>query len=161
MAKFKSGLHKEIKSIFGGVPISPDKNVQQPAQPTVPAFMKEHNDSGYQTPQTPQIPKPVAAAQPTPKQAAPAPAIPNIQPDRARKPEAASGHSTGIWQQIKVKLFGDNTDGNPGKQKVMAMLIPILIIILIIAFNWALSTPQSGVIIPGSPASAQAASVGS
>lgn len=113
--KRKSGLHKEISSIFEGVP--------------VPG--KTEEPSGAAEPK--QLEKDPA------KPLAPEPRIPAVKagPVKQSAHRVAAANETGgsvwqsIWLKIKNKLFGSESEVSSSKQKVMLVLIPILFIALI------------------------------
>jgi len=138
MAKNKAGLHKNISSIFDGVPI-PKGGEKQPA----------HGPStgrvGYVPPQSPPespktSPKPPeqtpVAPQPAKKVAGPV-AGGRTAAFTAKKP--ASG-----W--LAKRLGAPSSAVSGTRQKVMAMLIPVLLVFLI-----AVLVYNSGVISPKRP----------
>jgi len=117
--KRKAGLHKEISSIFDGVPVpgrqerpsgaaAPERAEQGPARPIAP---------GSGVPQT----------TPTEKHSLP----------KGPVAKAAAVKTTGesrwqkTWQKIKNKLFTPKSGARSTRQKVMLILVPILFIALI------------------------------
>jgi len=130
--KKRSGLHKEISSIFDGVPVPNDRAAARPN--TGP----EQGQPGYDTPrppakppQNPQIPgsyqrlKPGAAASP-------------------KTAEAAAAVRPGLLRQVVKKLFATTPGVSPVRQKAAVLLIPVLLVALVFllsrAFDISLSS---------------------
>jgi hypothetical protein len=113
--KRKSGLHKEISSIFEGVP--------------VPGMPKRPSDAAVPE-QAEQGPASMSASERDTQQT-----IPTVKPGPVKQPvsRAAAGKTTGksIWQKIKDKLFQSDSEVSSSRQRVMLILIPILVIALI------------------------------
>ncbi len=117
--KRKAGLHKEISSIFEGVPIPG----------------RQERPSGAATPQRP--------GQGPAKPPAPGPGIPQTTPTAGKQPvpKAAAVKTTGgsrwrkiwqkTWQKIRSKLFPPESGASSARQKVMVILVPMLFIALI------------------------------
>ena len=133
MSKRRAGLHKEVSSIFDGVPMPKGNGVQQP--PDVPTA--EHPEYGAPSHLTSTMPKPQEPTKLPPKAAAP------------KRPKADTAIKTArqipwrkTWQQIKKKLFAVKPGVNAGRQKTMAILVPVLFIILIFVFIRVFGTPS-------------------
>ncbi len=117
--KRKAGLHKDISSIFEGVPVPGKK--EQPSDAAVP----ERAEQGPM--------KPLAPEQRVPQ------AIPTVKPGPVKQSvhKAAAAKATGksrwqnTWQKIKSKLFKSEEGVDSTRQKVMVILVPILVIALI------------------------------
>jgi len=126
--KKKSGLHKKISSIFEGVPLPQPGGPQQP--PQVP-----HTGEASGTPQKP-LPPPFqtlrAAQAPRPFEAGQT--LPQVAP--AGLPKAAG---SGLWQQIKNRLFAPKPGVSAARQKVMVILVPVLFIVLILVATMVLA----------------------
>ncbi|MHC4171679.1 MAG: hypothetical protein ACYTBX_01090 [Planctomycetota bacterium] len=147
----KTGLHKEISSIFKGVPVPdvPDNDsVQQPSR----APAADHIDyptaeqSAPEVPnlQKPQTPEPCQPAQPL--QAAPA-----QQPktDKTDIEESASDRPTTVkvisptfWQRMKDKLFAPKSGVSTSRQKAMVVMVPVLSIVLILVLVKVFGVPS-------------------
>jgi hypothetical protein len=113
--KRKSGLHKEISSIFEG--ISVPGAVERPSGAAAP----EQIEQGATRPpaQGPHIP-----------QIAP-PAKPGPVPKAVVAKKSAKSTWRKTWQKIKIKLFKSESGNISTRQKVTLILIPILSIALI------------------------------
>ena len=171
MPKYKAGLHKEISSIFDGVPMPKDNDV--PCPPDVPT--PEHPDyegrpkqdpalrqpdegrsgglqswkkseNGIQSPAPPKVPAPSQSTAPAPK-----PQQPQLSPPQAaapKKPRAATINAPRqipgqqVLEQIKNKLFAPKPGVSAARQKTIVILIPVLFVILIFVFIRAFSTPS-------------------
>ena len=122
MAKNRSGLHKEISSIFDGVPIPKGHDVNQTfGKPTTGRV-------GY-----------VPAKMPEPPQAQPASNAPQPAPvsDKARKTRAAKQTVAIKTARPSGRLFAQKPGATPARQKVMVAMIPVLLVALVavLAYN--------------------------
>ena len=133
MAKRKPGLHKEISSIFDGVPLPGKPGAMPPAAP-------EPDHIGY-VPTKPIVPR--LQVQPTPE-----PQPPPAKVTAPKQPKAGTITKVfkqipkqEIWRQIKGKLFTPKPGVSAKRQKVMVILVPVLFIILIFVFIQVFSTP--------------------
>ena len=133
MSKGRIGLHKEISSIFDGVPVPKGNGVQQ--SPDVPTA----EQPGYAAPShlTSTMPKPQEPTELPPKAAAP------------KRPKADTAIKTArqipwqqTWLQIKNKLLKPKPGVGAKRQMTMAVLIPVLFIILIFVVTQVFSTPS-------------------
>jgi hypothetical protein len=116
----RSGLHKEISSIFDGVPIPKGHDLNQTfSKPTTGRI-------GYVPANTPPPP------QPTPK----APQPEHVS-DKARKSKVGKQTVAIKTGRPSGKLFAKKRDATPARQKVMAALIPALLvaIVAVLAYN--------------------------
>jgi hypothetical protein len=113
--KRKAGLHKEISSIFEGIP--------------VPGMGKRPSDAAVPE-QAEQGPEKASASERGDQQT-----IPSMKPGPVKQPasKVAAAKKTGksIWQKIKDKLFQSESGVSSSRQKVTLILIPILIVALI------------------------------
>jgi hypothetical protein len=142
MAKRKAGLHKEIASIFDGVPIvnrkddgqspPPDRtgSEQRPGLGKGPLESRLPPRPSVLTANTPEASPPQPPAQPTPK------STPTEQRSKtaaaAKIPEKPAWQQT--WEQIKDKLLAPKQVVNAARQKTMVMLVPVLFIAFIFVF---------------------------
>jgi hypothetical protein len=159
MAKRRGGLHKQVSSIFGEVPIpTGDGEQQSPVnEPTsgnpVPAPPKpvapSHLTAKPSKPEQPEQP-----AQPQPKPAAPK--QPKIE---VVTKNAGLNQLMEIWEKISAKLFAEKEGVDVKKQKTMAVVIPVLFVVLIFVFSKVLRSPSRGVARPNpaGPSNATAA----
>ncbi len=127
--KNRPGLHKEISSIFAGVPIpqnnpapqSPAGSEPGPAgnAPMTPPAVQPQSPIPVQPPQpTPVAPRPVQAEIPRPQ-----PQVPPKGLTQVRKNHA--------WQSLKNKLFTPRPGVSSARQKAMVLLVPLLIIVFV------------------------------
>jgi len=123
--KKKSGLHKEISSIFDGVPV-PSHKGPAGSQGTPPGLGqgKAAYDSPrpIRAPQNPQIPGSQNFNQPGGPAAA-------ARPKTGQADQAANA---GPLRRMTRKLFAPKPGVNPRKQKMMLLLIPLLAVVLLI-----------------------------
>ena len=142
--KNKSGLHKEVSSIFEGVPIPGNNGARQPADvPASEGTGQTHQKPQAHNPRNPQIPQAPKAAQPVQRPQR------NVLAKQAKSGGVVAARQ-GAWQRMKGKLFGAGAkEGVSTKQKVMAILIPVLFVFLIITLSKVLSTPSRKVKKPG------------
>ncbi len=119
--KRKSGLHKEISSIFEGVPVPGKREESSGAAPP---------ERAEQGPARPPAPEPRVPSQ----------NIPTVKPGPAKQSmmkKAAAARKSGesgwrnTWLKIKNKLFKSEPGVDSSRQKLMLILIPILCIALI------------------------------
>jgi len=154
MAKHKAGLHKEITSIFDGVPLQKKKDARKPTR--VPAknrlgneAQRKDSDGPLEAPVSTKPPAPAPEIPRTPKPQRPGPLLRKVVPAEQPKVDTAVENAAKpSWQQVleqfKSKLFAPKPGVNAGRQKVMTILIPVLFIILIFVFIKVLSPPVRG-----------------
>ncbi len=159
MAKHRRGLHKEITSIFDGVPMpkgddpkqprhdsSPNQNDNQPNRPD-PARER------YNAPVVPKAPPPA----PTQNVSAPklsrksqslhVPQIPQSRPVEKAPVEAvvieASGESNLLGQirEFAGRLFASGPGVDSSQKKKMVLLVPAVIVVLVIIYTRLFSGP--------------------
>jgi len=138
MSKRKAGLHKEISSIFKGVPLrrdasSPDSGVTEQPRRT---FSRLPVLERQQTRQPKAEEEPLQAL----------PEQPQVVP--AAKPKSA-GLTTlkKTFEQIQKKLLTPKDDSDPKRQKTMIILVPTLSVILIIVLTNVLSSSPPSVAV--------------
>jgi len=171
MAKRRAGLHKEISSIFNGVPIPKNTDMQQ--RPYAPAPERSDHekeskpDKGSELSDGQKLSS-LISNMPTPDRkqrsmepsstAKPAPS----QPLKATKTKkSAKGNPLQeTWRQIEKKLFAPKPGVDAGRQKKMLILIPILFIVLIFVLVQVLGTSPRNVKGDVKNASAKASTAG-
>ena len=128
--KKKLGLHKQISSIFEGVPLPQSGSLQQPppapggpAPDQPPAAPQRPLPPPFQTLRVPQIQRGYEAGQ--------------HKADTA--PKAAG---PGLWQRLKDKLFEPKPGVSATRQKVMLVLVPLLLVVLIFVATMVLTPPR-------------------
>lgn len=154
MAKGKAGLHKKVSSIFDGVLRGSDDAV--PSPPYAPAPKRPEDEPRFerkeerleppaQSYMTSTALEPQEPTKPSLETAPPEPPK-TTQPEQ---PKAAAIIKIAkqipwreSWHKIESKFFAPKPGVDVKRQKVMAVLIPVLFVILISAFSWALRTPS-------------------
>ena len=151
MAKHRTGLHKEIASIFDGVPLQKNKGAQQ--HPHAPAAGRAGDDGHPKRDKerlaTTVSPKPPVPARKAPKKPAAqlrTPSLLKASPAEQPKANTTVKNTRQIpWQQtcqrIKNKLFAPKAGASTARQKTMAILVPVLFIVLIFVFVRLLASP--------------------
>jgi len=114
MIKRKIGLHKEISTIFDGVPIPKNNGTEQ--RPYVPELER----SGYIPPKFQQ-----------PNQTPPKAAVPKQPKAKTTVKTTRQIQWQQTWEQIKNKLFAPKPSVSTTRQKTMVILVPVLFIILV------------------------------
>ncbi|MHC4389496.1 MAG: hypothetical protein ACYSX1_12945 [Planctomycetota bacterium] len=158
MAKRKRGLHKEITSIFDGVPMPKAPQGQDPAAAPPHQSPQPAGAGADKAAPPPRAPRPPAKAAkaplpPRPKQQA-VKSTPKVIATEQPLPEAqivGSAEQPG-WQQmletVKDKLSGLKSSADGGKQMKMAAMIPVLLIVLVIVFAKVLKGPKGTTVVP-------------
>ncbi|MBA7702779.1 hypothetical protein ES703_111553 [subsurface metagenome] len=159
MAKHRPGLHKEISSIFGGVPIPKSDGTPQPSSEPEPDLTghESHTTANKRQLESPEpekqeqsvgvgdtapppeperpaeaAPKPAPPPEPKwPAEPAPRPAKPEPPKVEARPKAAGPNPLQKIWQQIESRLLAPKPGVNPARQKATVVLIPVLFITMI------------------------------
>ncbi|HIJ52717.1 MAG TPA: hypothetical protein HPP66_06135 [Planctomycetes bacterium] len=134
MAKHKAGLHKNISSIFDGVPVSQDNDaghvssaaMEEPASYGPPSHL-----TGTTTKSQRPEASPPKAEQRQERKAAPKQKV--TEKPKAIKPERPGALEQTI-QRIKDKLFAPKPGVKPARQKAMVVLMPIMFIGMVLAF---------------------------
>lgn len=143
MANHKTGLHKEIASIFDGVPIPKDKDngTQQPSYDSAP-------ERPAYTPPEPPPPAYNTAPAAKPQQITPSPPETTVS-ERPKDDITIETYQQNRWQQIleqvKARLLAPKPGVNPAKQKAMVILMPVLFVVLIFVFGRSLISPVRGI----------------
>jgi hypothetical protein len=136
MPKGKAGLHKQVSSIFTGVPVPTKDNAGQA--------------TSTETKQQPTYGPPSHLSGTTMKEVlqsklAPQKDVPTEKPEAAEKKAApvqkpvkikSSGPSAlgQAMQRIKDRLFAPQAGVNPARQKAMVVLVPVMFIGMLLAF---------------------------
>lgn len=135
MPKRKSGLHKEISTIFNGVPIPKSDDGMQPNS-TATEEGPTYGPPSHLTKSTVEIPTPI---KPSPKQVpAEKSKLKAEEQIAAPVPEVIIKRQSEwlerILQPLKEKLFAPKPGVSPSRQKAMVVLVPVLFIGMILAF---------------------------
>jgi hypothetical protein len=139
----KSGLHKQISSIFDGVPVPQNNGLPEEADASSVLMQPETQDTiGPQEPTEPQArPNPATATEPSrsslvkrmsadPSTCASAPAIQANRPMPLPKSSAmAAKTGPSISSQVKKTLFGSSKGSLDARQKKMAGLVGVLCVV--------------------------------
>lgn len=165
MPKNKAGLHKQVSSIFNGVPIPKEDKTKQ----STSTATKEQQTYGP--------PSHLSGATLSPDQLTKSPpkAIPTEKPKEAEKKPAqvqapleikSSGPSAlqQAVQRIKGKLFAPKGGVSPARQKVTVVLVPVMFIGMVLAFYKVLGggpdeTPGPNVITPSNTITATSGTI--
>lgn len=159
MAKHRTGLHKEIASIFDGVPVPKGNDTQQSSYDSAP------KRPAYAPPELPHqnYSTAVNTSDPNPQKPAPSPPE-SIVSEQLKDDITIENYQQSRWQQIfeqvKARFFEKKPGVNLNKQKVMVILIPLLSVVLIFMLSRSLTNPVRGAKKPqpaGSEAVAAAA----
>jgi len=144
MAKHKAGLHKNISSIFDGVPVSQGNDagqvssaaMEEPASYGPPSHL-----TGTTTKSQRPEASPTKAEQAEERKAAPKQKV--TEKPKAIKPERPGALEKTI-QRIKDKLFAPKAGVKPARQKAMVVLMPIMFIGMVLAFYKVLGVGPKG-----------------
>jgi len=136
--KKKAGLHKEISSIFDGVPIPSNQGMAHPhLGPPGPQPGQAGYDSPRPAPRGPENPQIPVAPQQFRQAGKPG------APAHARAGAAARTADQGALRQVTKKLFGHKEGVSAKRQIVMAVLVPVLLVVLIIVLTRVLGASSS------------------
>jgi hypothetical protein len=167
MSKHRPGLHKNISSIFNGVPVSQDNGADQAGPPPAAEEQTNYGPPSHLTGTTAenQTPEPSPPkAEPTiehrpepeiiekPSFEKPKVEMPKAEKPKAEKPKAEKHKGPKALEQtiarIKEKLFAPKPGVNPARQKMMVILMPVMFIGMIIAFYKVLGSGPKGATPP-------------
>jgi len=134
MAKEKAGLHKDIASIFGDISV-PGRPRTQQEKPAAPQVKK----TGRLPKPKPRTEEPSLLVKAEPKeplapQKSPHPQKPGDEKPTSTPQSKLKKSVQELWQQIQNKLFQPKPGVDATRQKVMAMLVPVLFIVFIFVF---------------------------
>jgi len=153
--KKKSGLHKEISSIFDGVPVPDNRSA---ARPHGGPGGSEPGQAGYDSPRPPggSLQNPRIPSGPSPYPGFRQPAGPTGSSGRVRAGDSASASDKNSLRQITKKLFKPKAGVSATRQKVMVLLVPILAVALILMLKNAIgpSSTSRTKPVPPKPATA-------
>lgn len=165
MSKNKAGLHKQVSSIFSGVPI-PKEDKAEEANSTATKEQPTYGPPSHLSGAT-LLPDQLMKSQPK--------SIPTEKPEEAEKKAAqvqapieikSSGPSAlkQAVQRIKDKLFKPKTGVSPARQKAMVVLVPVMFIGMVLAFYKVLGggpgeTPGPNVINPSNTIAATSGTI--
>lgn len=143
MAEFdrnKAGLHKNVSSVFKGVPVPQNSGTRQPSDTPAPDRKAEiapkPASTDHQISQDSMMKK---LHQPEESLDKPAPAK-QPQSNPFAKATSREATSRSRWPKIKDKLFAPKPGGSTTRQKAMVILVPALAIVMIFMFKRVLST---------------------
>lgn len=143
MPRKKSGLHKEISTIFNGVPIPKSSDGIQPG-PTATQQAGSYGPPSHLMKRTAEIPTPIKPSPKNEPKAAPKTAA--IEKPKLNFDEQFTAPATEIitrsrpeWlerlvQSVKEKFFEPKPGVSPARQKAMVVLVPVLFIGMVMAF---------------------------
>jgi len=142
--KRKTGLHKEISSIFDGVPVPENQGVSRPqGGPGGPGGL-EPSPGGYNSPrppvtglQNPQIPSVPGSHQPFRQ-----PPARRAAAGRPKTSAAIRAVDQGLLRQMTKKLFKPKPGVSAGRQIMMVFSVPILLVVFILMMSKLLGTPS-------------------
>ncbi len=129
--KHKSGLHKEISSIFSGVPL-PTNNADERTVMNAEATDKTE---GHIPPMPSVSPKPLQMSQQEPAEAV-VKAKEKIVP--AHKQVQLSGFRKSLnqfWQMVKLKLLTPPEGVSPAKHMTILISMPMLLLVVVFVFG--------------------------
>ena len=157
MPKRKAGLHKEISSIFKGVPLKRDDDTAPRSDTDAP--QPPHLTFSRLPVLERQEPEAAEPKKPAPQTAPP-------RPKESKPPKKPSGPSVlqKACERIKNKLLTQKKGVSNNRQKTMVVLVPMLAIALIVVLFNVLSTPSANTAAKPSgfgPSAAVAASAAS
>jgi hypothetical protein len=143
--KNQTRLHKEISSIFKGVPIPNDDGIQRssvaPAADHISCPVQRPPAPEPQNLQNPKAGEPYQPPQPLQKAAPaqkPKTEVEKCAPD---KRSAVKVVNQTFWQPMKNRLFAPRRGVGAGRQKVMVVLAPFLFVVMVLVLIQALSVP--------------------
>lgn len=132
--KKRPGLHKEISSIFDGVPVPSDRTAAKPhAGPEQGQVGYDSPRPSAKPPQNPQIPV-------SHQQLSQPARVPGIAPSKSG--EAASAVARGPLQRIAAKIFAPRPGVSPARQKATVLLVPVLAVVLVVVLAKSLGIPS-------------------
>ena len=140
MPKSKAGLHKQVSSIFTGIPV-PTEDKADKASPS-PTATKEQPTYGPPSHLSGTTMKEVLQSKLAPQKAIPTekPKAEEKKAAKVQKPVKVKIKSSGpsaleqAVQRIKDRLFAPQAGVNPVRQKAMVVLVPVMFIGMVLAF---------------------------
>ncbi len=122
--KKRSGLHKEISSIFDGVPVPSDRPADRPH--TRP----EQGRAGYDSPRSSAKPPQNSRIPGSYRQPVQPGRVPGVAP--AKSGEAVSAVGRGPLQRIAAKVFAPRPGVSSARRKATVLLVPVLAVVLVV-----------------------------
>ncbi len=158
MAKSKAGLHKKVSSIFDGVLRESNDAALSPPHVLVPKRPEDeprskHKEEGLEPPAPAKQPAQSCMTTLEPQE----PTKPSLEAAPPEPPKATRPKQPKVgavikiakqipwrecWHKIESKFFAPRPGVDVKRQKLMAVLIPVMVVILIFVFSWALRTPS-------------------
>ena len=142
----KTGLHREISSIFKGVPVPDNDSVQQPSRAPAADHIgcptAEPPAPEVQNLQKPQTSEPCQPAQPLQKAAPAQQPKTDIEKSASDRRTTVKVVSPTFWQRMKDKLFALKPGVSTSRQKAMVVLVPALSIVLILMLVKVFGVPS-------------------
>ena len=159
MAKRKAGLHKNVSSIFDGVPVpgkngtkqpqyapTSDSTSDAPANSSLELLLKadsETESSEISQESQEYVPEASPAIDVRPQES-----IPEPMPQKEAKPKVKIQVETASPLQqfigkVKTRLFDSQGVQSQPKQKMMAVLVPVLALVMVFMLMRAFKTPEN------------------
>ncbi|HUT28318.1 MAG TPA: hypothetical protein VMX13_00895 [Sedimentisphaerales bacterium] len=167
MGKQKRGLHKEITSIFDGVPVPKDPGTSQSPPSSAPERGGQEHRPMYARKQVqmPVFPGPaveqanvseVSRPQPAPESSPKA--VPIERPQVGIILKSGGGNLLErTYQLVRAKLFASKATEGAGRKKAAVALAPVLLVVLIVVLGKVLPGPKGGHEVVVNPAFSAAA----
>ncbi len=146
MPKHKRGLHKEISSIFGGVPIPKDNGGPRLSSATTEEEAANYGPPSHLAGTTTKTQQP---AEKSPPKAVPTEERKTAPEKKVAEKPAAIKTARQAWlkeslQRIKDKLFASKPGVSSTRQKMMVVLMPVMLIGMVLAFYKVLGFGPKG-----------------
>ena len=146
MAKHRAGLHKEISSIFGGVPIPKDNGGPRLSSAATEEEGANYGPPSHLTGTTTETQQP---AEKSPPKTVPIEERKAAPEKKVAKKPAAVKTARQEWleeslQRIKDKLFASKPGVSSSRQKMMVVLMPVMLIGMVLAFYKVLGFGPKG-----------------
>lgn len=166
MPKGKAGLHKQVSSIFTGVPVPTKDNAEQATSTETkqqPTYGPPSHLSGTTMKEVLQSKLAPQKAIPTEKPKAEEKKAAKVQKPVKIKSSGPSALEQAV-QRIKDRLFAPQAGVNPVRQKAMVVLVPVMFIGMVLAFLKVLGggpgeTPGPKVITPSNTIAAASSTI--
>ena len=166
MPKGKAGLHKQVSSIFTGVPVPTKDNAEQATSTETkqqPTYGPPSHLSGTTMKEVLQSKLAPQKAIPTEKPKAEEKKAAKVQKPVKIKSSGPSALEQAV-QRIKDRLFAPQAGVNPVRQKAMVVLVPVMFIGTVLAFLKVLGggpgeTPGPKVITPSNTIAAASSTI--
>jgi len=144
--KNQTRLHKEISSIFKGVPIPNDDGIQQssvaPAADHISRPVPNPQAPEHRNLQKPQAVEPYQPPRPLQKAAPAQKTKTDFEKYVPDKHTTIKVVNQTLWQPMKNKLFALRPGVGAAKRKIMTVLVPFLFVVMILVIIKAFSVPS-------------------